>query len=145
MKKLLILFLALLLAAALLVGCGETERETVGTETHSDEATEDPTVVYELPADVSELDLSAEDPTNEVMRFTYDDDGRVSGCMYEVEGHQIAIVYTYNDDADTVQLTAFSDDLVAALEEYDLPGAYDASLGFSVHNGYYFRGYGFQK
>ena len=60
-------------------------------------------------------------------------------------GHQIAIVYTYNDEENTVQLTAFSDDIVAALEEYDLPGAFDAARGFTEYKGYYFRGYNFQK
>ena len=146
MKKLLLFALCLLLAVSLLAGCGKTDTsKTSNASAASDDTTEDPSIVYEKPVDVAGIDRTAEDPSNEVLTFNYDKEGRVTGCNYVLDGHQIAIVYTYNDDENTVQLTAFSDDIVAALEEYDLPGAFDATLGFTEYEGYYFRGYDFQK
>ena len=146
MKKLLLFALCLLLTVPLLAGCGKADAsKTSNAPAASDSTAEDPDIVYKKPADVAEIDQTAEDPSNEVLTFSYDKEGRVTGCNYALDGHQIAIVYTYNDEENTVQLTAFSDDLVAALEEYDLPGAFDAALGFTEYDGYYFRGYDLQK
>lgn len=146
MKKLLLFALCLLLTVPLLAGCGKADAsKTSDASAASDSTAEDPDIVYKKPADVAGIDQTAEDPSNEVLTFSYDKEGRVTGCSYALDGHQIAIIYTYNDEENTVQLTAFSDDIVAALEEYDLPGAFDAARGFTEYKGYYFRGYDFQK
>lgn len=96
---------------------------------------------YRAPAEVVEIDLTAEDPSNADIRFVYDELGRVSICYYKINGQVVSVNYNYQDDY--VQIFAFMGEFVAADEMIDLPGEFDASEGFSKIDGYYFKGYDF--
>lgn len=98
-------------------------------------------IVYETPAQCVLIDMNKDDPSNEQIRFSFDELGRVSQCRYNIDEHEIYLNYTYTSS--TVQILAFSDSIVAADETFDLPGDFDPNINFIEYNGYYFRGYQF--
>lgn len=133
MKKIVCLVFALLLTFCI-AGCGAEIENSQENNSQSD-------IVFKTPAEVVEIDFEKDDPTTDEMKFVYDDEGRIIQCYYNLEGHEIFISYTYEDE--TVQIYAFSDSIVAADEQISLPGQYDSSIGFSEYQGYYFKGYQF--
>ena len=162
MKKTLVIVLCMALALTVLGGCasqpdpaaGDPKADVTGQPGASDQPDDpgsDPSddkndtavdlSVYQAPANVVEIDADAEDPSNDNIRFVYDDVGRVAQCYYEIDGQQIYVGYTYGDGY--AQIYAFMGDFVVADEEISLPGEYDASVGFASSHGYYFKGYQF--
>ena len=154
MKKILLFVLCTLLAIAALGGCAD--RQTDGGSdapstsasalpdnagSYADADVEIDISAYRAPADVVEIDTDKEDPSNDAIRFVYDDEGRVSQCYYEIDGEPVFVSYAYKDGS--VQIYAFMGELVVADEIITLPGEYDASIGFTSSNGYYFKGYPF--
>ena len=110
-----------------------------GAEQQTGETTEKPVdlSLYKKPAEVVTLDLSKEDPSNDEMRFVYDDAGRVSQCYYNIEDEEIYVNYKYEDGA--VQIYAFIRAVVVADERIEI-SEYSADQGFTEINGYYFKG-----
>lgn len=49
-----------------------------------------------------DVDTSKEDPSNDDIRFEYDNKGRISKCYYEVNDIEVSQAYIYTDD--TVQI-----------------------------------------
>ncbi|MBO4870179.1 MAG: hypothetical protein J5585_10765 [Clostridia bacterium] len=144
MKKLISLTALLLLAAFIASGCSaknENSQESVkdssavSAENDGDKAVS----AYKKPADAVKLDLTKDDPSNDDMRFVYDDDGRVTQCYYKISGEQVYVSYTYKDGS--AQIYAFLGEILVADETIDLP-AFDAEKGFSEIDGYYFKGFG---
>ncbi len=112
----------------------------------SSRATEEPSSYafdsYALPADVVSPDLTADDPTDENITFKYDDTGRVQSYKYMQDSNEVIVTYTYSDDGTSVSVLVFVGESVAAAQEFTLP-EYNKDTGFSVHNGYFFKGYVF--
>lgn len=118
----------------------QEDDEYVGVGNPTEE-TEVDISTYRAPAEVVEIDLTAEDPSNADIRFVYDELGRVSICYYKINGQVVSVNYNYQDDY--VQIFAFMGEFVTADEKIELPGEFDASAGFSQIDGYYFKGYDF--
>ena len=95
---------------------------------------------YKVPAEVVSINTNAEDPTNEEIRFVYDEEGRISQCYYAIDGEEVYVGYNYQDGA--VQIYAFMGEFLVGAEKIELP-EYDASVGFTAVNGYYLKGYKF--
>lgn len=139
MKKIGIFIICFCLLASLLAGCDGTRGEEVlsdtqATETEADTASD---IVYKTPADAASIDLTAADPSNDRIQFSYDENNRISLCQYQLDGHTIKVTYSYSDN--DIQIYAFSDEYVAADETFTV-SAYDANAGFTTQGGYYFCG-----
>lgn len=139
MKK--IVCLVAILSLCLIVICGCENAQETSSDSASKQATSSKDWVYEVPVNVVQIDLTAEDPSNDAMKFVYDDMGRVSQCYYKIDGTEIYINYEYTDNQ--VHIYGFSGSIVAAEENFTLP-SFDKSVGFSAYNGYYFKGYNFE-
>ena len=96
---------------------------------------------YATPYETVKLDLTKEDPSNDVMRFEYYDDGRIKRCIYQITGYEVTVSYNYLDGG--AQLQALLDETVVAAKQFTQIGEYDPETGFSVHEGYYFKGFTF--
>ena len=140
MKKILVLILCILLAMSVLSACsGDSDRDIAGSNSNDDSDIDIST--YKAPADIFKIDTNAKDPSNDDIRFVYDEDGRVSQCYYEIEGYQVFLNYNYEDGH--VEIFGFMGSIFAAYEDIELTGDYDASIGFTDNSGYYFKGYNF--
>ncbi|MBR1738818.1 MAG: hypothetical protein IJ737_00860 [Ruminococcus sp.] len=155
MKKITAITAAVILAS-MLCACGDKSSDSTGTketsapsgntataeETNENKETPEPDEFgYLKPADAFDIDLTADDPSTEDVKFVYDDEGRVVSIAYLVNGKQILVSYNY-ESADTVTVIAFADDTVAAMFDLPLP-SFDPTAGFTEHEGYYFKGYAF--
>ncbi len=155
MKKLLCLLLCLLLAMAL-VACSADDADDDSSsrgsdtsdkaddkdndeETDADVAAKPAIPTFKAPANVAKINMNAADPSNSAIRFNYDDEGKVTGCVYEVDGQTMNAVYTYEDGS--VQIYVFAGSTLVADEQITLSSAYDANGGFSIIDGFYFKGF----
>lgn len=91
---------------------------------------------YKPPAKSFDIDLSKDDPSNDDIRFEYDNKGRISKCYYEVNDIEISQAYIYTDD--TVQIYAFNGSTVIDDIIFDNV-SYDDDTGFNEYDGYYFK------
>ncbi len=91
---------------------------------------------YKPPAKSFDIDLSKDDPSNDDIRFEYDDKGRISKCYYEVNDIEVAQAYIYTDD--TVQIYAFNGSIVIDDITFDNV-SYDENTGFNECDGYYLK------
>ena len=132
MKKFFAIILCVMVIAAAAAGCSD-RRNDGNAQTFDPDA-------YKAPAEAVSVDTGAEDPSNDEIRFVYDEEGRISQCYYEIGGVQVFVNYDYKDSS--VQIYAFMGEFLAADEAIELP-EYDASVGFTVVNGYYLKGYKF--
>ncbi len=143
MKSIPAVFLALLFL--LCCGCGKTAEGAAGnheeTSGASDEALEALMDVFQTPVQFASIDLTADDPSNDVIRFEYDEQGRINTCTYEIEDKLVVAVYSYKEQ--TVNITTLISNWIVADETIELPGDYDPVLGFSAVQGYYIKGYAF--
>lgn len=90
------------------------------------------------PADAVSIDMTKDDPSNDYMVFKYDEDGRVSQCYYKIGESLVYITYKYESNG--AQIYAFIDDCVVDDCKINL-SSYDANKGFSIIDGYYFKGF----
>lgn len=141
MKKISFYVICVCVFALLLVGCDNAKPNDNTANTQSievnQEESNDSGIVYKTPSDAVEIDLTAEDPSNDQIQFSYDENNRISQCQYQIDGHTIKLVYSYSGNS--IQIYAFSDEYVAADETFTV-SSYDANAGFTSYNGYYFRG-----
>lgn len=143
MKKTAIFVVAICMVMLLLPGCGNSESNGGNTDTQLTEVNlkeitnDDAGIVYKTPADAVNIDLALSDPSNDQIKFSYDENNRISQCQYQVDGHLIKVSYSYLENS--VQIYAFSDEYVAADETFTV-SSYDANAGFMSYNGYYFCG-----
>ena len=141
MKKICFYVICACLFALLLAGCDHAKLNDNTANTQSIEVAQEESnnsgVVYKTPSDAVEIDFTAEDPSNDQIQFSYDENNRISQCQYQIDGHTIKLVYSYAGNS--VHIYAFSDDNVAADETFTV-SSYDENTGFTSQNGYYFRG-----
>ena len=97
-----------------------------------------------LPTDVAgEIDRKAEDPSNDDIKFYYDDEGRVAQCEYKKDDVSFYVGYTYRDgtvDVNTYASDAKGNPFVLDSRTYKV-GDFNKSAGFAIYDGYYFKGY----
>lgn len=91
---------------------------------------------YQPPAKSFDVDTSKEDPSNDDIRFEYDNKGRISKCYYEVNDIEVSQAYIYTDD--TVQIYAFNGSIVIDDITFDNV-SYDENTGFNECDGYYLK------
>lgn len=164
MKRILAFMVCLLLLAMALCACGSDDEKkdaapaqtateagaptlAPDTQAPADTTTQAPAdndvdelSAFVRPADAFAVDMTAADPSNDDIRFAYDDEGRVISCAYQVQGINMVAGYQYQGGQ--VQIYAFAGEVLADDALITLPSEFDASKGFSVIEGYYFRGYG---
>ena len=150
--------LTVLLATVFLIccGCGKTadsgetntekpsaaETKSAPEDTGSSKVSLDELMaVYQTPAQFAAIDLTAADPSNDVILFKYDDQGRVDSCVYQIDGQQVVVMYMYKKHS--LKLLAAMSGFVVADETVELPGDFDPELGFSAVQGYYVKGFAF--
>lgn len=146
MKK--YILLVMVFAVVFSAGCGSQNAVVTNEDNHvypdTNESSENKadTVdlnVYQPPAEVVNIDLEAADPSNDGISFSYDTDGRVVACHYQINGQPIDVSYLYEDNS--VAIYAFMGDYVAAEEHIPLEKSYNPAIGFSVVSGYYLKGF----
>lgn len=147
MKKIIVTLLCISLLAIMLTGCGsqkkqnEPQKDVQPSQSdeidQSDRENASAGIVYKVPADAVQIDLSASNPSNDRMQFSFDEDNRVSQCRYIYEGQDIRLVYTYSDSQ--VQIYGFSGEYVVADETFEI-SKYDKMIGMVSYEGYYFSG-----
>lgn len=148
MKKLLSFCAVLTAVLCLFASCNNGAANS--DETPAPEATEDPVelnaalAIYKTPVEMFDLGLNGEDISTDDIEFTYADDGRILNCSYQIENKNIFISYNYNDDMGTVHLLGFMDTIVIVDQTFTY-SVYVKDLGFSAHQGYYFRGLNFEN
>lgn len=91
---------------------------------------------YQPPAKSFDVDTSKEDPSNDDIRFEYDNKGRISKCYYEVNDIEVSQAYIYTDD--TVQIYSFNSSIVIDDITFDNV-SYDENTGFNECDGYYLK------
>lgn len=91
---------------------------------------------YQSLAKVFDIDLSKDDPSNDDIRFEYDEKDRISKCYYKVNNDEIYQAYTYTDD--TVHIYAFNGSVIVDDITFDNV-SYDGNTGFNEYNGYYLK------
>ena len=82
------------------------------------------------------------DPSGDNLRFVYDETGRIVKCYYYSNNQEVYLNYTYNDMG-WVKIYGFIGETLVANETVNLNGDYNPDVGYSVCNGYYFKGYVF--
>ena len=147
MKKVNCLAAVILMAALIFCGCSGNQKDSAKKGTESEQQTTNQSEnkndevdlsAYKKPADAVSIDLTKDDPSNDEIRFVFDNEGKVTQCYYKIGDQQIYVNYTYNDGS--VQIYAFMGDILVADETIEL-SAYDAEKGFTVIEGYYFKGF----
>ena len=148
--------IAALLALLLAGGCGAGTQSVPQDQTSQavNAAAEDETAMpaddtgadidavlaaYQPPADLFSVDLTAEDPSTQDIRFLYDEAGRIDRCTYRIDDQEVILSYSYDEDA--VHIFGFLGSIIVADETIPVSGAFDPGAGFSVAQGYYLKGY----
>ena len=108
-------------------------------EDEDDEIDAGESASFTAPADAVKIDMNADDPSNDEIEFDYDDEGRVTECIYSYKGEIFIITYDY--DADGAEVYAFSEDGVVLAEKTIKLSDFDPDKGFAKIDGYYFKGY----
>lgn len=99
------------------------------------------TEAYLPPADVATLDLGKDDPSTDVIKFTYAPDGRISECFYKANGMDVVLSYAY--DGSKINILGITGSIITLNENFSAVGEYDPTTGFVLYNGYYFKGFKF--
>ena len=96
------------------------------------------------PEDVAgKLDLKKEDPSNDNVKFSFDEEGRVIECAYTKGDNSFYVGYTYRDgevDVNTFVTDKDGNAFTVDSRSYKT-GAFDKSAGFTEKDGYYFNGF----
>lgn len=106
-KKLIIALIALI---AVLLILGIIISTIALSSVNAEKALNDAKEAYLPPAEVYDIDTSANDPSNEHIRFTYDDRSRIISCHYEIDGKAYQQDYIYYDDNEKVVITTYYED-----------------------------------
>lgn len=153
--------LALILSMLFLVGCA-AEPNTTDKETELPNSSDDVQIVtaptpkepdgdaapiptqaeekrFPLPAEVTEIDLSLYDPSNDDIIFRIDEDGYVVSYIYYYEGVEYSVAMFY--DGRTVGAYTFEEDELLGVQTFTAQSDFDPTIGMIEHEGYYFRGY----
>ena len=161
MKKIIVLMICVLALAIVFACCGSRKTGTTGTsdtaaaseQTGSSDASgasgesgADESAGYAdgyiPPESAIEIDISEDDPSTDDVTFVYNPDGRVAQCYYKLDGDDVYVNYTYDDENNRAQIFAFKGaGMLVDNKTIELPGAYDSDAGFSLIDGYYFKGY----
>ena len=146
MKKVISLIAVILMTALIFCACSGNQKDNVKKDTESEQQTtnrseskndEVDLSAYKKPADVVSIDLTEDDPSNDEIRFVFDNEGKVTQCYYNIGDQQVYVNYTYKDGS--VQIYAFMGEVLVADETIEI-SEYSAEKGFSSIEGYYFKG-----
>ncbi len=152
MKKLSLLF-AVITCCLIFMLCGcNTEKTTITNNSSQSENSQqitndssssqtskqinDLVSSFKPPAEVFDIDVSKDDPSNDDIRFEYDDKGRISKCYYKVNDIDVYQGYIYKDN--TIQIFSYNGSIVIG-DMFFENAVYDENKGFSEHNGYYLK------
>lgn len=91
---------------------------------------------YKPPAEVLNIDLSKDDPSNDDIMFSYDSKGRISNCRYTTDGIEYNQIYNYDDAEKKVTITTYSNSIVVDEKIIDLSD-YSNNGFFDIVDGYY--------
>lgn len=94
---------------------------------------------YQTPADAVSIDMTAEDPSTDLIHFDYDIQGRINQCTYTIKNQYVHLTYRYQEDA--VQIIATMSGWIVADETIELFETYSSTVGFSIIQGYYIKGF----
>ena len=134
------------MTALIFCACSGNKKDNVKKDTESEQQTtnrseskndEVDLSAYKKPADVVSIDLTEDDPSNDEIRFVFDNEGKVTQCYYNIGDQQVYVNYTYKDGS--VQIYAFMGEVLVADETIEI-SEYSAEKGFSSIEGYYFKG-----
>ena len=120
-------------------GCGKKDNNT-STAEQATKPQAIPVEQFKAPAEVVKIDTEAEDPSNDDIKFTYDEEGRVNSCSYSFDGHEASLTYIYTDGKEA-SIYSYVDGIYVKLDRVPLPEDYDPNGDFSDQDGYYFKGY----
>lgn len=94
---------------------------------------------FEPPANVVSVDMTAEDPSNDEIVFTFQEDGKIQNCVYRVNGEKVMVTYGYDTmEEGQIWMLAFSEDSTVIAEE-SFNYSENEESGFTEYNGYYFK------
>lgn len=114
--------------------------QTIANENINDDG-DDTVLDFLPPAYITDINFSSDDPSNNEIRFSYDSQGRITDCYYDIADETVYQSYTYSDNC--VKILTFSDSTVIdeAYFEYDSD---NEDIGFVELDGYYFKGICFE-
>jgi|GEM_PF-3040850 len=119
------------LSSCAMMGGGTTDTSNVTTSAP---------VALVTPADaVKSIDLEKDDPSNDEIKFTFDEEGRVSACEYKSGDVEYLASYNYRDG--NVEVYLFGAEEVVDYRLYKPASGFDKSAGFIEEGGYFFKGY----
>lgn len=120
-----------------------SESTAVSESTAASESSEDSVdLSFVKPSKAVSPDLSKSDPSDDSIKFLFDDKGRVASYKYKADQKEYMVTYTYKDDTKKIDIYGFSGDIVVAEEHFDMPD-FDDSQGFIEKDGFFFNKYKF--
>jgi len=147
MKRFLLLSAVILVSLVILSGCENdpSQEQRVVTPVQTPELTESGELseveAFVPPADMFNLDLRTDDPSNDDIHFEFDSEGRISGIVYSIDDYRVVLSYSYDDLS--IQIFGFIDSIVVADVQLVASSGFDDTLGFIEYRGYYFFGFDF--
>ena len=73
---------------------------------------------FEPPANIVSVDMTAEDPSNGEIVFTFQEDGKIQNCVYRMNGEKVMVTYGYDTmEKGQIWVLAFSEDSTVIAEE----------------------------
>lgn len=93
---------------------------------------------YKPPAEVFDIDLSKDDPSNDDIVFSFDNYDKIRSCTFTINGFEYIQIYTYDDSAQTVTINAYSNGIVVDEKELDYNEIADSSYVENL-DGYYIK------
>ena len=96
---------------------------------------------YRPPSGLIDIDLNADDPSNDKIVFVYDAEGRLWQCYYAIGENDVYLSYSY--DGNSIQIYGFIGSIVVADESFEAKSNYDTNRNFVEYQGYYFKGFTF--
>ena len=94
---------------------------------------------FEPPANIVSVDMTAEDPSNDEIVFTFQEDGKIQNCVYRMNGEKVMVTYGYDTmEKGQIWVLAFSEDSTVIAEE-SFNYSENEESGFTEYNGYYFK------
>lgn len=137
MKRRIVSVISVALVAAVmmfaLASCIPTAQSSETTETVKK-------VDLVLPAEAAkDIDLTKADPSNDSIKFYFNEDGSLNACEYKSGDVTYLASYNYRDGK--VEVYLYGGEQVVDFVLYTPSAAFDKSVGFTEQDGYYFLGY----